>query len=162
MLALVILLVIALGFVLPTDYRVERSVIIQAVPDTVSHAVLNQESLSQWMYIQDGQLVPNKRQLKVGEQVAIVYQNTDQQGVLTINDVNEQGVRFTVSPKPSVEPVSNRISITSEQGQTQVRWVIEGELKVGLLSPYVAFFANDIAGRNFELSLQRLKALLEN
>lgn len=159
--ALVILLLVVVGFFMPTDYRVERGIFIQAPKATVYKDILRGDYLADWMFIQDGQLEAFDGVLKAGDSVALIYEKTSDQGVLSIVSSSESVIRFDVRPKSNVNLVHNQIMLSDAEGGTLVNWVIDGDLSAGLLSPYLALFANDIAGNNFERSLNQLKVLIE-
>lgn len=159
--ALVILLLVVVGFFMPADYRVERSVFIHAPRDAVYSEMLQGDSLPNWMFVQDGKVASFDGVLGEGESVALFYDKTADQGVLSVIESTEEVVRFDVRPKPKVNLVHNQIVLQESKDGTLVKWTIEGSLSAGLLSPYLAMFANDIAGSNFERSLQRLKEQVE-
>ena len=113
------------------------------------------------MYIENGQVARFSNTLKEGDSVAISYTGFDERGLLSVTESTESVIRFNVQSKSTVELVQNRIELVPDGTSTKVSWIIEGELKSGLLSPYLALFANDIAGANFEFSLQSLKQQIE-
>jgi uncharacterized membrane protein len=159
--ALVILLLVVAGFFMPVDYRVERSVVIQAPRDVVYQNIFQGDRLPNWMFIQDGKVSSFEGVLSKGDSVALVYDNTSDQGVLSVIESSESAIRFDVRPKSKVNLVHNQIVLQNDKGSTLVKWTIEGNLSAGLLSPYLAMFANNIAGSNFEFSLQKLKEQVE-
>ncbi|UTW01291.1 SRPBCC family protein [Marinomonas rhizomae] len=159
--AIVILFLVVVGFFMPTDYRVERSVTINASRDQVYQDMLQGDRLPNWMFIQDGKVATSEGVLNKGDSVALFYDKTAEQGVLSVIESSEDVVRFDVRPKPKVNLVHNQIELQEVNGGTLVKWTIDGSLSAGLLSPYLAMFANDIAGSNFERSLQKLKELVE-
>lgn len=159
--AFVILAVVIVGLVLPTDYKVERSVTIDAPKQQVLNVLLGGEALPNWMFINDGKVESLNGAYSEGQSVNIRYNKTDKLGVLTMTHIDGNQVAFDVKPKPEVDIVHNVISLDSKAGKTQVDWVIQGKLRAGLLSPYVALLANRIAGKNFETSLSRLKEMTE-
>jgi len=162
MLALVILLLVGAGFFLPTDYRVERSVIIDANSESILNTALDGRKLPLWMHVQNGRLRDSQGQLSVGQSVAIDYQDKAVQGDLALLSVSASQFTFDVRPKPNVNLVQNQIRFLSVPQGTKVVWQIEGNLDVGFIGPYLALFANDMAGENFEISLQQLKNLVES
>lgn len=159
--ALVILAIVLVGFFLPTDYRVERSIIINKPHDVVVKALLGGDSLSDWMFISGGQVDRHQGFFKQGDEVAISYQDSDAKGGLFFTTVTTNAIGFDVKPKSDVDLVHNTIYVSGDDTSTNVDWEIEGKLRTGFLSPYLAFFANKIAGRNFETGLQRLKEKVE-
>ena len=161
-LALIILLLVVGGFFMPTDYRVERSVLINAPRDEIYKDLFQGDRLSGWMYIQNGKVDSFEGALGEGNSITLSYDGTPEQGVLSVVELSEKSVRFDVRPKPKVNVVHNVITLQSSNGSTLVVWTIEGDLSAGLLSPYLAVFANKIAGNNFEKSLQKLKDQVES
>ncbi|MBR7887979.1 SRPBCC family protein [Marinomonas sp. A79] len=159
--ALIILLLVGVGFFMPTDYRVERSVVIDAPRDLVVSHVLKGDQLASWMYIQSGQVDGFDGVLVEGDSVDLSYADSEDKGVLTVTDISSYRIGFDVRPKPAVNQVSNSLEFLPDSNGTLVKWTIEGRLSAGLLSPYLAIFANDIAGNNFEKSLASLKEQVE-
>lgn len=159
--ALVFLFLVIVGFFMSSSYRVERSVSIDAPRDFVYENLLSGDLLTEWMYIENGQVARFSNTLKEGDSVAISYTGSDEQGLLSVTESTGSVVRFNVQSRSTVELVQNRIELVPDGNSTKVSWIIEGELKSGLLSPYLALFANDIAGANFEFSLQSLKQQIE-
>jgi hypothetical protein len=159
--ALVILLLVVVGFFMPADYRVERSVVIHAPRTVIYQDMLQGSRLPNWMFVQDGEVASFDGVLGKGDSVALFYDKTAEQGVLSVTESSESVVRFDVRPKPKVNLVHNQIELQEVKGGTLVKWTIDGSLSAGLLSPYLAMFANNIAGSNFERSLQKLKEQVE-
>ncbi|MGR0279571.1 SRPBCC family protein [Marinomonas dokdonensis] len=160
-LAVAILLLVVVGFFLPSQYRVERSIEVSASAEEVLEVMLQGQQLSNWMYIENGQIEPQDGTLAAEQSAVISYLNTAEQGRLTLLEVMPGLVTFEVLPKPGVALVENQFYMQESGGVTSLRWVIEGELNAGLLGPYIALLANNIAGKNFETSLARLKQLVE-
>ncbi|MEO9274113.1 polyketide cyclase [Marinomonas sp. 5E14-1] len=161
-LALIILLLVLVGFLLPTEYRVERSVSINAPLDVVSENMLSGQNLSQWIHVQGGRVESFDGVLQNDDSIRLLYDESDEIGELTLLEHTGNIIRFDVRPKLSTGLVHNRITLEEHALVTEVKWIIEGDLSVGLLSPYLAFFANDIAGQNFEVSLFNLKQQIES
>lgn len=159
--ALVILFLVVVGFFMPTDYRVERSVVVQASRDAIYQDILKGDRLPNWMFIQNGKVADFEGTLGEGDSIALVYDEVPEQGVLSVVESSISVIRFDVRPKPKVDLVHNQIELRDNGSETLVVWTIEGSLNTGLLSPYLAMFANDIAGSNFERSLQNLKEQVE-
>lgn len=159
--AIVILFLVVVGFFMPSDYRVERSVVIHAPRHVVFQDMLQGERLPNWMFVQNGKLASSEGVLGKGDSIAMLYDNAAEQGVLSLTEVSSSLVRFDVRPKPAVNLVHNQIELLDVTDGTLVKWTIDGTLSAGLLSPYLAMFANKIAGNNFERSLQKLKEQVE-
>ncbi|MFT2109791.1 SRPBCC family protein [Marinomonas sp. 2405UD68-3] len=155
-LAVVILTVMAIGMLLPNKYHIERSIFINSPEERVSLYLADLGSWEQWMYL------PNEGVFTLPEEedstASLIIKNPDaDNGVVSIDSFEQAGVVFSVVTKLGVLPVSNHLSWAREGRGVRIVWVVEGELRAGLISPYLAFFANDIAGSNLEKSLENLK-----
>ena len=155
-LAIVILMVVGVGFFLPTQYAINRSVVIKASPDEVMAYLLQAPSWAEWMHVENGKLEINDNALSVGSVMTLKYPDELQNGRVEIERIEDTGVSFQVTPKAHQMPVANQLSIEIVNNATQITWIVRGDLDTGLLSPYIAMFANDIAGGNLELGLQRI------
>ena len=159
--AVIILVAVAVGFFLPSDYRIERSAVAQSAQyDLVQERLLNPEAWIDWMYIESGKLVQQGGgdTLQEGNRYLIQYEGeATKQGSIVIDSVSMEAITFTVQPNQKTQPIPNTLYIdVAEDGRTHLQWVIEGELDAGFLSPYLAFLANRIAGGNIEKSLSNL------
>lgn len=159
--AVIILMAVAVGFFLPSDYRIERSASAPSAQyDLVQERLFNSEAWADWMYIESGKLVLQEGSdtLQQGDRFLIQYAGeTIKQGSIVIDSVSMNAISFTVQPNQKTQPIPNTLYIdVSENGQTHLKWVIEGELDAGFLSPYLALLANRIAGANIENSLSNL------
>ncbi|MDB4837960.1 polyketide cyclase [Marinomonas sp.] len=159
--AILILVLVFLGLFLPSDYRVERSIKINASSALVYQNMLKGDYLPQWMFIQDGRVDAFDGNLAPGQVISLSYDEFDEVGQLILVSVSRDKIRFDVRPNSKVNIVHNEMSLAETDGETWVKWTIQGELNAGLLGPYLAYFANDIAGANFEISLERLKEKME-
>lgn len=162
LLALVIIALVLVGFFMSSNYRVERDVLIHAPQEKVFGHLLSGEALPKWMHIQNGQIDSFSGYLGPGDDVDLVYLDSSDRGLLTVVELTDSSVLFNVRSKSAFDAVQNKIELQRVGENTKVIWVIEGELRSGLLSPYLALFANSIAGSNFELSLLNLKEQVES
>lgn len=159
--AVIILVMVAVGFFLPSDYRIERNAVAKSSQyDLVQERLFNPEAWTDWMYIESGKLVlqEGSNTLQAGNQYLIQYDGESvKKGSIVIDKVSMSAITFTVQPNQKTQPIPNTLYIdVAASGQTSLRWVIEGELDAGFLSPYLAFLANRIAGGNIETSLSNL------
>lgn len=159
--AVIVLVAVAVGFFLPADYRIERNVTVSSAKyDLLQERLYSPAAWLEWMHIESGHLVlkEGSQALASGDRYLIVYDGeTTKQGSIVIDSVTSNSIEFTVQPNQKTQPIPNSLMITtSSTGQTQLQWVIEGELDAGFLSPYLALVANRIAGSNIETSLANL------
>ena len=160
--ALVVVLLLVVGYFLPKSYHIERSVDIDATQVEVTEFLSQASNLPEWLYVQKGRVEVLDVTLAQDLILAINYESGDK-GSIKIGELRSASYQFDVVPKEGQRAVANQLSLLAlESGNvTRVSWSINGELESGLLSPYLALFANDIAGANFEKSLSQLKAHLE-
>lgn len=161
--AVIILIMVAVGFFLPSDYKIERSVVVDREnQNELLERLYTVEAWPSWMYIQDGQLqlsadTHSESKLDQNVEFGILYiDNPNKRGSITVQSVSDTKIDFTVTPNQTVKPISNAIEITQQNEHLVIVWVVEGVLDAGFLSPYLALIANSIAGSNLEKSLASL------
>ncbi|WP_191603077.1 SRPBCC family protein [Marinomonas algicola] len=162
-LAVVILLLVVIGMLLPSRYHIERSIFINVPVDRASLYLGDLSAWHQWMYLpNEGEFLENDSASVVEGEPSLVIKNLDSKdGLLEIVSFGDNTVSFYVIPKADMLPVSNQLDWRAEGRGVRVSWQVDGELNAGFISPYIAFFANDIAGSNMENSLQSLKERLQ-
>lgn len=162
-LAVVILFLVAIGMLLPSKYHIERSIFIDAPASRVSLYLGDLSVWHQWMHLPKGGVFSESDTASlVGSKLSLVIKNLDSgDGLLEVVSFGDNNVSFFVIPKAGILPVSNQLEWSDEGQGVRVTWRVDGELNAGFISPYIAFFANDIAGSNLESSLQSLKDRLQ-
>ena len=163
--AVIILIAVAVGFFLPADYRIERSIRVSSDQiERVEERLYSAQDWTNWMHIEGGALrltAQSSQALTDASAFTIDYDGkTDKQGTLEIVAISPSVIEFIVTPNQKTSPVPNRIEIIHHQADSEweVQWLIEGELDVGFLSPYLALMADRIAGSNIERSLANLNS----
>ena len=154
--AIVILFVVFIGLFLSKNYMIERKVLVNASNEQVVAYLSEPNNWLNWLYIKDGQLSYKG----LGSTLIEFDINYDsgKKGLITLDSIDDGFIYFTVIPVLGQNPVSNVIRWNDDADNLmQVSWVISGNLESGLFSSYLAFFADKIAGSNFEKSLQQLK-----
>lgn len=160
--ALLVVILLVVGYFLPKDYHISRTTKVSVPLAQVDVYLSKAKNLPDWMYVLNGQIEKRDEPLIKGLELAIQYESGDL-GSLLVGELFTRTYHFSVVPKEGQRPVSNEIQLESlSDNETLVSWSIDGVLESGLLSPYLALFANDIAGANFEKSLSQLKQELEN
>ncbi|MBM6549866.1 polyketide cyclase [Marinomonas ostreistagni] len=159
--AVIILIAVAVGFFLPADYRIERSVTVpNAAREQVEQQLFTASEWQNWMHIEGGSLQLTQQAtpaLSDATTYTIRYEgDTEKLGTLELTQVSNERVNFVVTPSQTTLPVPNQIELLSSAQGLTIQWVIEGELDAGFLSPYLALVANRIAGSNIEASLSKL------
>lgn len=160
--ALAVIVILVVGYFLPKTYHIERSADIDVTQVEVTEFLSQASNLPEWLYVQKGRVEVLDVALTQDLTLAINYESGDK-GSIKIGELRAARYEFDVVPKEGQGAVANELSLLAlESGNvTRVSWSINGELESGLLSPFLALFANDIAGANFEKSLSQLKVRLE-
>lgn len=160
--ATIILLVVAVGFFLPSDFKIERSI---QIPENTAGRVLERLSTvsewEEWVFVESGHLERIEGQsqaLLIGKKFNLVYPDKQSKlGSLEVTAVEASAIHFLVQPNQKSNVINNVISMEHlSSGELKVTWTVSGELSVGFLGPYLALFANQIAGGNLEKSLAQL------
>ena len=156
-LAVAILIALVVGFFLPKDYKIERSVFVKTTNERLVSYLSQPENWPNWMYIKNGSLFLR------GDSTVFDFDinyDSGKTGYILVNSIEGEKIFFSVMPKIGQKTVKNIISWQNAgEGNdgVMVTWTISGSMETGLLSAYLALFANDIAGSNFERGLIQLK-----
>ena len=162
----VIVLATVLGFMLPADYRVERSIVIDAPPQDIYPAVVNLKQWPQWG-------VWFKRDPKM----EIVYGGPDRaigmktewlsetqgngQMEITALEHNRKVTYSLYFPEFDMGSVGEFQLIETEQG-TRVVWSDSGEVGMNPMDRYFALMMDSFIGPDFEAGLENLKVIVES
>ncbi|TBR44794.1 hypothetical protein CBF23_001825 [Marinomonas agarivorans] len=155
LLAIAILFLFVASFFLSKEYRIERSILLPVSSSGLSAYLKEEANWPKWIYVQDGRL----ELIQADSLTFSILYTSGKKGNLSIENIDDKNVHFVVTPKSNQLPVENHISwhpVDGDNLMLKVVWQITGQVDAGFLSPYLAFWANDIAGANFEKSLQRL------
>jgi hypothetical protein len=159
-------LVLAVGFMLPSKYRVERSTIINAPAKAVYAQVAHLKSWRDWSPW-NASSYPSNQWMFGGPEVGVgavrSWSGEDVgTGTLSLTQADpETGVSYDMSLKDGRYLLHGRISFSSAGQGTRVTWVDEGDLGGGPLMPYLRFPLQSRLGRDLEQALARLKTRVE-
>ena len=160
--AIVILLAVLVGFFLPRDYKIERDILVLKSENDVAVYLQQPSHWPNWLYVQDGLLVPDIVTSPASLFGFTIDYISGDEGYISVASFDSMHVVFSVTPTLAQNSVDNIIRWTRlNDAEVKITWSISGHLESGLLSPYLALFANSIAGANFEKSLLSLKQELE-
>jgi hypothetical protein len=159
--ATVVGLVLAIGLVLPSKYRVERSTVLQAPPEAIYRHVANLQRWqewapwnakrypgSQWTFGGPAEGVGAVRSWR-GEDVG--------QGTLSLTQADPNtGVAYELSMAQGRYLAQGRISFAPEGSGTRVTWVDEGGIGGNPLAHYLVPLIRSRLGADMEEGLTRL------
>lgn len=166
---LVALLIVLLlvGLVLPTDYTVSRSVVITADVAKVHGFVGDLKRWEEWTPWKDNDpsLVVTYGATTTGIGASQSWKGEDGDGELTLVGVDPgSGVEYSMAfvIDGTRMPASGAISYRAVAGGTEVTWSMKGDAKgMGIASGWFATLSNTMVGPLFEQGLAKLKAAVE-
>lgn len=155
------LLFLAVGLLMSGQWRAERTVHIQADPETVFPYLDSLALWDEWTVWGDieSQLAGPTRGIG-----AMRSWDNDMygKGTFTLEESSvEGGIHYRVELEGGSATIAGRFALTARDGGTAVTWVEEGDFGNNPLLGYVARSMGRSQGAELERSLERLKAILE-
>lgn len=158
------LIVLIMGIILPSEYEVKRSIVINAQVENIHPYV---EDLNQWpkwtpwqdetsnVEITPGEITKGKgaTQQWVGKSGAgelEITRSSPDYGVDYFLDMNAEGLNTNGS-----------ITYQPQGNSTQVSWTTTGKFTMPVIGPYIAMAMDGTAGPMLEDALKKLKGLAE-
>jgi hypothetical protein len=159
-------LVLVVGFVLPSKYRVERSTTIHAPAEAVYAQVAHLERWQDWAPWNAGKYPGNQWMFggsAVGVGAVRSWSGEDVgTGTLSLTEADPKtGVAYDMSLEDGRYLLHGRISFSPEGEGTRVTWVDEGDLGGGPLVGYLRFPLRSRLGGQLEEALAQLKKRVE-
>ncbi|EPX60977.1 hypothetical protein D187_001629 [Cystobacter fuscus DSM 2262] len=160
-------LLLVIGLLLPTTYRVERSLLILAPPEAVYAQVAQPRHWGEWTPW-NAERYPGGQWMFGGPELGAGSVRTWEggslgRGTLSLSEADPKtGVAYQASLDGGRFSARGRISLASAEGGTQVTWVDEGSLGRSPLRRYLAPFIRSRLGAGLEQGLARLKQVAES
>lgn len=160
----VLLLLVGIGAVLPRDWRVERSVMINAPPAAVHAAVGDLRHWREWAQWNQEDLSPRNEISMPSSGVGATLTwygrgDTISGSVRIVRSDAERGVWFE-SRTADAAPSRAEVTFTPRTGVTEVTWRDEGRLPPIVGALFRDYFQQRLAA-HMTTGLTRLKALVE-
>jgi hypothetical protein len=163
LLVVVILIVLVGGLVLPKEYRVERSILVEASPSTVFYEVDNPGRWDKWFpwIPQDANIQRSRSGPYRGVGAKVTWTSPD-----------SDTVRQTITRSELYTRIETQLDL-GEMGKPTADWIFESTdtgarvtvtfhgTARGPLGAYFAFTMDDRIGPAYELGLRRLKEQAE-
>lgn len=163
--SLLLIVLFVVGFALPSEFKVERSISINADANQVYPYLADLREWKKWgLWFQldpDMSVVYSGPERDVGMRSAW---QSDSQGSgemeMIALDPGRRVIYTLYFPEFDMKSTGELI-ITEKQGQTQVRWMNYGDIEGGPLNNYFALVMDSMIGPDFEAGLTNLKQLVE-
>lgn len=164
-LLIIVVVLVCISFFLPSSWRVERSVVINAPTASVHALVGDLKRWSEWIpwtsetdpsvvytFKDPTNDVGGSMSWK-GEKMGV--------GSLTLTAANPTtGIAYEMQMEDT-PPAKGSISYTAESSQTKVTWVDSGELGLNPINRYFGLLIGPMLGADFDKGLAKLKQKAE-
>lgn len=165
-LATIVVLFVAVGLLLPKEYEVSRSIVIDAEPAEIYPNVVDLKQWSSWgVWFQRD---PNMQIEYGGPDRAIgMYSKwqsaTQGSGEMEITELkHNRHVEYSLwFPEYDMGSTGQIILETTPEG-TRVIWRDSGEVGTNPVDRYLVLMMDDMMGPDFETGLENLKTVVEN
>lgn len=164
-LGLLILIVVLAGVMLPTEYRVHRSVVIQAKPGPIHEFVgdlTKWEVWSPWIE-EDPSLVVTVGDKTSGVGASQSWVGKDGDGSLTFTKSSPtEGIEYDLFFEQGTYQcwAAMTYSVINEN-TTKVLWRMKGDMNTPIIGGYFALLMDSMVGGMFERGLEKLKEQVE-
>ncbi len=163
---IVIVVLAAVGLVLPNEYRIERSIVIEAEPNAIYDNVVDLKAWPRWgVWFQRD---PNMQVNYAGPDRAIGMRSewaSDSQGSgeMEITElVHNRKVEYSLYFPEFDMGSTGRFTLEPVPEGTRVTWTDEGAVGNNPVDRYFVLMMDGMIGPDFEMGLENLKTVVEN
>jgi hypothetical protein len=162
----VIALLIVVGLLLPSKWRVERSMTMAAKPESIVPLISDLKRWKDWA-AWNNEMDPTMQTTYNGPPSgpgASMSWKGDKMGfgTLTLTEVDVQkGIKYEMKMEEQQTPAHGSFSFAPEGTGTKVTWVDEGDMGWFIPGRYFIPMLEKQLGEHFEIGLSKLKALAE-
>jgi hypothetical protein len=163
--ALLVVLFVGVGFLLPSEYHVDRSVVINADPERIHELVGDLKNWPEWT---PWKLIDPTIQTVYGDRTSGVgaYQSWTGEsgsGELTFTAWDpDRGVLYDLSFDEGAYSSVGSITYEEARGGTKVTWTMDGDSGMNIIGRYFGLMIDSFVGPQFQRGLDRLKAKVES
>ncbi len=164
-LAALVLLLVVVAFFLPQTYRTERSVVINAKPETVYAQLADLKAWKNWSawHERDPAMKLSYSEKPTGIGAWSAWESkTEGNGKMTFTAVEPaKKVTYTLE-FPDMNMVSTgSLELQPASGGVRAVWVTAGDLGMNPMNRWFGLFLDKMIGPDFEKGLAKLKGLAE-
>jgi uncharacterized protein YndB with AHSA1/START domain len=164
-LSLLLVVLFVVGFALPSEFKVERSISIKGDAKQIYSYVADLRQWKKWgLWFQldpDMTVVYSGPEREVGMR-SVWDSETQGRGEMELIALDpERRIIYTLYFPEFNMKSTGELIITEQQEQTQVRWMNYGDIEGGPLNNYFALLMDSMIGPDFEAGLNNLKQLVE-
>lgn len=161
-----LLLLFIIGLFLPSEYKIERQITINSVPDSIIPFIMNLSNWEKWSYIstkKDSTLKLTFKDSKFGSNSQLFWKSDYMgTGKVIINDykTNER-IGYDMIFGEDDHKINGLFLFKASNNQTKVTWMDYGELGFNPVARIFGLFLDGFIGKDLELSLSNLKKTVE-
>jgi hypothetical protein len=152
------------GFLLPAEYKVERSTVVKAAPAQIFPFVNELPNWQLWMawYEKDPEMEITYTGPTSGVGATSAWNSkTEGKGEMVVQEmIPDQLVRYRLS-FPGFEPSTGQIALEAVEDGTRVTWSDGGNLGGNPFIRYFGLMLDSMIGKDFETGLAKLKSIAE-
>ncbi len=158
------LLIVIMGIILPSEYNVERTIVINAKPEAIHPFV---EDLQQWpkwtpWHNADSKVKITPGEIHKGLGASQQWAGNKGTGILEITKSStDYGIDYFLDMKAESLNTEGKVTYQNQGDTTQVNWSTKGKFTLPIISPYIAMAMDGTAGPMLEQGLGKLKKLVE-
>jgi len=150
------------GFLIPSNWTVKRSIVIQAPQSSIYPLVANfKTGWPQWSHfdIEDKSIQYHYSGPEEGVAATRTWTSKEMgDGTQTITSANtDNGIEFTVTMTQNPIPISGKLIFEPVFSGTRVTWTDTGDFGKNPFKHYLAVMMDTFLGKSFEKSLMKLK-----
>lgn len=163
-LATLVLLLVVVAFFFPRHYRIERSTVIKAAPQTIHTQVADMKAWRSWTvwHERDPQMknTYSDQQAVVGAWAAW-ESKAEGNGKSTLTEVSANRVVYNLEFPDADMQMVGAFDLSPQPDGVKVVWSTSGDLGMNPLNRWFGLFLDKLMGPDFEAGLANLKRNLE-
>ena len=164
-LVVLVVILVAVGFFLPSSYEVKRSVVIDAKPSAVHKYVGNLEKWGEWEPWTEGdptiETTLGKKTSGVGASQTWTGKEGDGKLTFTASD-SDKGIEYDMEFDGGKWKSKGAMRYEAVEKKTTVTWEMTGTVELPVIGGYMALMMDGWTGPYFEKGLAKLKAKVES
>jgi uncharacterized protein YxeA len=164
-LVVIIVILVVVGFLLPTEYEVSRYIMIDAKPSKIHDHVGDLRSWEEWQTWKDEdpsiEITFGKKTTGVGARQTWTGKEGEGELVFTSSD-SKRGVGYDMSFQQGRYTSTGSIQYEEKGKSTRVTWTMSGDWPVPVVGGYMVLLFTPMIGESFEKSLSNLKSRIES
>lgn len=161
----ILILIVVVGLFLPTNYEVERSIVIKAGPEKVHEYVGDLNKWEEWApwTEEDPTIVVTKGEKTKGVGASQSWVGDSGDGALTITkDSQKEGIEYDLVFEGGRYVCQSAMIYDEQQdGETKVTWLMNGDMESPVIGGYFAIMMDTMVGEMFDRGLSNLKGRVE-